>query len=1241
MFGQGFNSGFFGDPPCFTDTTDIFKDKSGVALYTLDYDSSDTGGATGNFNEGVVLNGGESIDIPGSILGDFHNAGTHAISVSTWVYFAGPTSEAYAHLISAGYNQSGKAFWVGIGYSSSVGTSGVSNEIYMSGASATTNWTGTSMPLNQWSHIVYTWTGTSAKLYLNKTLIATTTMPNLDWRSSGNAFRLGRYYYNSNYYLKGTFDQTRIFNRAITQAEVNTLNGETNATTNTLQILGDSSCKAAYTFDGNLNDLSGNYNITTAYDYTFKYDGTPTNVDFGAGGKSLYGARFNGLNSSSRSKITTTGLPTYNNFSISFWMNSQDLVSDADILMGTSDSYVSNVGFGLYTGIPDNGINWVVCNGSSRHDITASGLQPNQWQHIVITQNISNNEKKIYVNGSLSATSTNSINVTGATYSLIIGGYSGYNNSAYTGSIDQVRIFNKALSSSEVSKLYGNGAGEIACKYTATTTDIAYPIANAAYYKLDNNSKDLSRTSGKFNEGAIFNGNSSRIELPSISQLPSNSNNTNNFTFSCWVKSTTERLNNGGGSNPIFQNNVGSYQFIGFGGNDNGNFPNGKIFYYTYGGSGYHNSWVITNNSYADGQWHHVVVTDEYNSGSNNRTRTIYVDGAQKDQDTVDKNFFNSSATNPTMGDSTGTGNRHADIDLDQVRIFNKAISPSEVTTLYNETKNTTSTLQILGDNSCVATYTLDGSSTDLSGNYSGTDTDVKYAYDGTETDIEYRFGKYGQAAVFNGTSSKISTPITSSDIGTSFTISCWVNVDAASDNYHVPIGNYTASGGWYMAMFNNMKFNFYNSVGGIDFSTTATYEYGNWYHFCVVFTHNSDLKVFINGNKETNSQSVAAGANSNGIQIGVIGTYSSSTNTEFDGKIDEVRIFSSALSDSQVTQLYNEKPETDTSNFKTVLYEGTGATQYISNVGMDLETNGGLLWIKNRDAAYNNVLYDHVRNSFLYSNLTNSQDTNTAISFEKNGFITSSTSSAQNANNNSYVAWNWKGGGDAVSNGNGTITSSVSANQDAGFSIVKYTGNGTDGATVGTGLTQACNIVIVKDLTSSNYWCVGGSTVGNGENLYLNDDGTKLTRDRVKSVQTNTFTLGNHFETNSTNNFIAYCWHSVAGYSKIGTYTGDGTTSGRIIYTTDDGTSSGSNGFEPSFLLTKPVGPSGGYWYLLDNKRSTTNPRNDALFPNDNLAEIESTNYNVDFLSNGFELKNNTIGYNTNNENYIYMAFK
>ena len=113
-------------------------------------------------------------------------------------------------------------------------------------------------------------------------------------------------------------------------------------------------------------------------------------------------------------------------------------------------------------------------------------------------------------------------------------------------------------------------------------------------------------------------------------------------------------------------------------------------------------------------------------------------------------------------------------------------------------------------------------------------------------------------------------------------------------------------------------------------------------------------------------------------------------------------------------------------------------------------------------------------------------------------------------------------------------------------------------------------------------------------------------------------------------NKFIAYCWHSVAGYSKIGTYTGDGNTSGNIITT----------GFEPSLIMFKPTTVT-GYWYVLDNVRNTSNPRNTALFPNDTLAEITSSNYDVDFLSTGFELKNNTVWFNQSGVTYLYMAFK
>ena len=221
-----------------------------------------------------------------------------------------------------------------------------------------------------------------------------------------------------------------------------TISNSKTQTDGTLDIFGDSSCIALYQFEGNANDKSGNYN------------GTASNLTYSQGYINNGGV-FSGTDSSSRSKITTTNLPTYNNYSISFWMKSDDVISDADIIMGTSDSYASNVGFGLYTGHPSDGdLTWAVSNGSSRVNITAAGLTAGQWHHVVVTQNISNNEKKIYIDNTLKTTSTSTINNTNVTYSLVIGGYSGYTNSTYDGMLDQIRIFNKVLSASEVQTVY-------------------------------------------------------------------------------------------------------------------------------------------------------------------------------------------------------------------------------------------------------------------------------------------------------------------------------------------------------------------------------------------------------------------------------------------------------------------------------------------------------------------------------------------------------------------------------------------------------------------------------------------------------------------------------------------------------------------------------------------------------------------------------------------------------------------
>jgi hypothetical protein len=336
----------------------------------------------------------------------------------------------------------------------------------------------------------------------------------------------------------------------------------------------------------------------------------------------------------------------------------------------------------------------------------------------------------------------------------------------------------------------------------------------------------------------------------------------------------------------------------------------------------------------------------------------------------------------------------------------------------------------------------------------------------------------------------------------------------------------------------------------------------------------------------------------------------------------------------------------TVTDSFDVVTYTGNGGTQSI-----ETDFKPDLVWIKNRDysSGINHFLSDSVRGGQqrLSSSSTNAQVDlspygDGIMSFDSNGFTIADDLNGDNGINgqvggtygSSYVAWCWKAGDHDDNlpqiNTEGTIESTVSVNDAAGFSIVKYVGNATDNATVGTGLSSAAELVIVKDLDNANYWVVGGSVVGNGKTLYLNDTSASLTRDRVKSVQSNTFTLGSHFESNGNNvNFIAYCWYSVTGHSKIGSYTG---ATGSVSVTT---------GFQPRFLLIKKTNTStNGDWSIFDSTRDTSS-NNFQLFPNQNYAEIQRSNL-VTYNSDGFTINNNTVHQlNNSGDTYIYMAFK
>jgi hypothetical protein len=326
------------------------------------------------------------------------------------------------------------------------------------------------------------------------------------------------------------------------------------------------------------------------------------------------------------------------------------------------------------------------------------------------------------------------------------------------------------------------------------------------------------------------------------------------------------------------------------------------------------------------------------------------------------------------------------------------------------------------------------------------------------------------------------------------------------------------------------------------------------------------------------------------------------------------------------------------TKHFNTKLYTGTGSELAVTGVGFQPD----FTWIKTRALAYNHRVFDVVRGvtKELYPNATNAEvtdDPQTLKSFDSDGF-TLGTSSGVNPSS-TMASWNWKAGGAASTNEDGSIDSSVSANATAGFSIVSFDGNGTSGATVGHGLSQAPELIIVKgrNLSGSSAsagWVVYSKPVGNTKYLYLNETDAEATdsgRWNDTTPTASVFTLGDDGVVNTGSSpYIAYCFHGVDGYSKVGSYTANGNADGPFIYT----------GFRPAYTIIKPSSRADN-WAISDSVRSTYNGSTNQLRANNNEADFANSASAIDYLSNGFKIRTNDPGLNNStSDTYIYLAF-
>ena len=532
--------------------------------------------------------------------------------------------------------------------------------------------------------------------------------------------------------------------------------------------------------------------------------------------------------------------------------------------------------------------------------------------------------------------------------------------------------------------------------------------------------------------------------------------------------------------------------------------------------------------------------------------------------------------------------------------------------------------------------------------------TDQLGNYNGTATNVNFNVaGKFGNAGEFNGSSSYISVPtLGGSFYDNDFSISLWVNLNSLGAGST----GYLFSGAGSRDVFIN--FNTGNSGGGISArlydGTVRDVVYssavvGNWYHVVFVRSKTSGLNLYVDGvSRDTNT--FTGNAQSISFISDGIGGRVQDRNTT-DGKIDQVRIFDSALDATQVTQLYNEIQCVPTivpsENFNTVLYTGddtnTSYTRDITGVGFD----PNFVWIKDRDNSnFEHALFDSVRGAgaskILSSDSTGAEGWTTAAPMS--AFITDGFSvqprSPWNANNlvnkngEDFVAWNWKAGGTAVSNTDGTVTSQVSANTAAGFSIVKYTGNGNN-STIGHGLSVAPDLIITKGIDSvvgNTNWLVYNSISGATGRMFLNLSlgftiGSTAYNDTEPT--SSVFTIGTTGDINGNGAaYIAYCFHSVDGFSKIGSYVGNGSATGPII----------TLGFEPAFVMVKNTTGT-GLWLMSDNKRQTAATKTTYLQAQSSDAEYSPYTW-IEYLSNGFQLKNTGSSLNTNGSTYIFMAF-
>jgi hypothetical protein len=628
-------------------------------------------------------------------------------------------------------------------------------------------------------------------------------------------------------------------------------------TADTLDIFEDSSCVALYGLNYDGSDASGNY------------DGTPTDVTFNAPGYIDYAASFNGTSS----KVNTGYIQNGQVFSCSFW--GKDFSAYGSILRDTPSGGGTNTRIDISAG--GASIPYAVFYGSgSAVYLGTTGSTPVGWHHYVITADGST--AKLYMDGveeaSISYTPVSGNNST-PVHMMSNGAFSAGFGS---GKLDQVRIFNKALSSSEVTTLYG----EVACEYTCTTDTNGFPASASsnlvAYYKLDNDATDgtgsydgtasnVTFDGGRYGASAVFNGSSSKIN--STAGLSGNPV----FSISFWINPTST------GTPIMFGNNSNGQAFLTF---INSSY---KLNFGRWGDSLGDSTASVPQNT-----WTHIAIAN--NAGN----VQLYINGVA---DLSFSTTYSIANTNFYIGAASTT--QYFDGQLDQVRIYDKALSSTEVSSLYEDEHQcyiTVDSTDPFGDSSNIALYKFENNANDSIGGYNGTVSGtVSYSTDSVvgAYSVEFSSGHINTGHSFNLANNSFSFSFWVANSATGSTNSYFISTDDPavypdSENKVLIIGRRDSSG--------KLAFAFY--LNDLDSATLMTTD-GTWQHWvCTYDASTNARKIYLNGSLDASDTASADFQGTGNVEFGY-GIY------QAYGKLDQVRIFNRVLNGDEIWKLYAE----------------------------------------------------------------------------------------------------------------------------------------------------------------------------------------------------------------------------------------------------------------------------------------------------------------------------------------------